>query len=76
MARQNKGRGKGDRRGERGESGRGWRGKRLQLDDFPDLVYVATQMLVPYQGRQIDTSRNREDGGTTTLHDKYGPVLA
>lgn len=50
--------------------------EKILTDDFPDLVYVATQMLVPYQGRQRNTSRSREDGGTTTLHDKHGPVIS
>lgn len=45
-------------------------------DDFPDLVYVATQMLAPYHGRRKNTSRSRDDEGNTTLHDKHGPVIA
>lgn len=74
MARQNKGREKGGRR-ERGEWKRVEKEKTL-TDDFPDLVCVATQMLVTYQGRQKNTSRSRDDGGNTTLHDKHGPVIA
>lgn len=64
---------KAHRRKDSREGGREEKGKRLQLDDFPDLGYTATHIAVLHQGRQRKTSR--KIWGTTSPW-QHGPLLA